>query len=120
MRRVRLAAVSFLVTAALAPGGQAHALVPWQVLAYSGGYVPSEITVVQGDSLTLVNADTTLAHDLHSGDSVGGKPLFHSKVIAFGEQADVVGVALLPPSVYPFYCSVHEYMTGNITVLAAP
>jgi plastocyanin len=116
-RHARLAALA--LAAALVPGSPAHALAPHVVAAYSGGYLVGEIYLVEGDTLTLVNGDTTLDHDLRSIDFVGGSPLFSSAIIKAGQTSDVAGVsALAPGSDYPFACSIHEYMRGNIHVLA--
>lgn len=117
--RSSAAAVSFCALAVPAP--PAGAVAPQAVVAYSGGYVPSEAAIVQGGSLTLVNSDPALSHDLVSLDRFpSGGYKFRSDVIGPASAAPVTGVESLPPSVYPFYCSVHEYMTGNLTVLAVP
>lgn len=118
--RTRLLAVSFVALAPMAlPASPAHALVPWRVVSYSGGYVPADITIRRGDTMVLVNADATGGlHDITSLDSVGGLPLFRSATIGFRGTATVANVEFLEPSVYPYYCSVHEFMTGTITVTA--
>lgn len=93
---------------------------PHQVVAYSGGYLPSEVFVVRGDTLTLTNADT-VTHDLVSRQRrSNGTRLFASANVVPAGQGEVHGVSSLAPSTYPFICSIHSYMVGNLTVLAAP
>jgi plastocyanin len=93
---------------------------PMQVVAYSGGFVPSEVYVVRGDTLTLTNVDT-VTHDLVSRQRrSNGTRLFASSNVGPAGQGEVYGVSALPASTYPFVCSIHSYMVGNLTVLAAP
>jgi plastocyanin len=118
--RLRLAARLAAPLVAAAPvvlaAPPAGALVQWQVVTARNTFVPSEITVLAGDTLVLTNVDLE-RHDVTALDTIGGNPMFRSATIGPGQQAQVVGVANLAPSVYPFYCSVHEWMTGNLTVL---
>jgi plastocyanin len=120
--RPRAALLAFCAAAtALAPNAPAHAVgAPLVVVAHSPSYAPADFTIVEGSTLTLVNGDT-LDHDLRSLDTSGGHPLFRSAIIPTGGTAPVNGVAALTgPNVYPFYCSLHEDMKGNITVTPAP
>jgi plastocyanin len=117
--RTRLALVA-LGAVAFAPVAPAHALVPHRVVSYSAGYVLDDLKIVQGDSLTLVNADHLGSHDLVARDLDGGQPRFRSGLVAFRESSPVNGVAALEPGAYAYYCSVHESMIGTFEVLAAP
>ncbi|HVF06156.1 MAG TPA: hypothetical protein VNA20_15040 [Frankiaceae bacterium] len=75
---------------------------------------------MQGDTLTLTNADT-LTHDLVSRQRrSNGTRVFASPNVPSAAQGEVYGVSALPPSSYPFLCSIHSYMVGNLHVLAAP
>jgi plastocyanin len=115
--RTRLAAVSFCAAALTVPLPQAHAvLVPWHtVTVTSGMFTPSELYVTEGDSLFLVNADPTMEeHNIVATDP--GTP-FSSGNIAFGGRGEVTGVATLAPSRYPFVCTIHDVMLGNLNVL---
>lgn len=112
--RMLLLAVSFLSV-----GVPADAVAPQVGLAVASAFVPSELTIVEGGTLTFVNADAMLPHDITSLDRVNGIPKFRSATIGLG-QSPVDGVSVLPASIYPFVCSVHEYMVGNLTVLAPP
>ncbi len=116
----RLAAVSFcaaVVAAPLTAQPANAALIPWHnVTLTSGQFTPSEIVVTQGDSLFLVNADATgQDHNIVSSDP--GTP-FASANISLGGRGEVYGVPNLAPSTYPFFCTIHESMVGNITVVA--
>ncbi len=113
-------ALPLLVLTALLPAVPADAAVSWQVVTSRNQFFPAEITVFEGDTAFLTNADLE-RHDLTALDTgENGQPLFRSATIGPGQRAEVVGVASLTESVYPFFCTVHEWMTGNITVLPAP
>jgi plastocyanin len=115
--RTRFALAALVAFAPVAP---AHALVPHRIVAYNAGYVPGDLTLVEGDTLTLVNADHLGSHDLTAVDTSGGVPLFRSAVVGLGQQAPVDGVAALTVGAYEFQCSVHPYMHGSLNVVAAP
>jgi plastocyanin len=117
-----LAAVS--VAALALPQAPAHALAPRVAFSAGGGgtvlYVVSEITIYQGDTLTLVNLDPQQAHDIVSEDFLNGTRVFRSEAVPAGTPSDVKGVSTLPPSSYPFLCSLHPEMRGNLHVEPAP
>jgi plastocyanin len=80
-------------------------------------YEPAPITVKVGDTIAVENKDTT-PHTVTNGkdatDPNMGK-LFDTSIINAGDSADVV-TADLKPGEYPFFCSVHPYMTGSLKV----
>ena len=80
-------------------------------------YDPAELTVKVGDTIAVENKDTT-PHTVTNGkdatDPNMGK-LFDTSIINAGDSADVV-TADLKPGEYPYFCSVHPYMTGSLTV----
>jgi plastocyanin len=116
--RTGLAVAALAATAALpAP---AHALAPSQVVSWANGYIVSEVVVVQGGTLRLTNVDPNASHDLRALDTTGGVPLFRSAILGPAQTGDVAGISSLPASVYPFYCSVHDFMNGRVTVVAPP
>jgi plastocyanin len=78
-------------------------------------YVPAQITIKAGQTLDLVNLENS-PHDVVAHDWSGGRPLFQSPVVGVGGRARVARVETLPPSVYLFVCSVHDTMTGLLTV----
>jgi plastocyanin len=94
--------------------------VPRQVVTAGSVFVVPEITIYQGDTLTLTNLDPVLTHDLVSRNLAGGVRIFASSPAAAGERVDVARVSSLAPGVYPFYCSLHESMIGNLRVNLAP
>ena len=80
-------------------------------------YEPDPLTVKVGDTIAVENKDTT-PHTVTNGkdatDPNMGK-LFDTSIINAGDSADVV-TADLKPGEYPYFCSVHPYMTGSLTV----
>ena len=80
-------------------------------------YDPAALTVKVGDTIAVENKDTT-PHTVTNGkdatDPNMGK-LFDTSIINAGDSADVV-TADLKPGDYPYFCAVHPYMTGSLTV----
>jgi plastocyanin len=80
-------------------------------------YDPDSITVKVGDTIAVDNEDST-PHTVTNGkdatDPNMGK-LFDTSIINAGDSGDIV-TADLQPGEYPFFCSVHPYMTGTMTV----
>jgi cytochrome c oxidase subunit II len=80
-------------------------------------YDPAELSIKAGDTIAVDNQDTT-PHTVTNGkdatDPNMGK-LFDTSIINAGDSADVV-TADLKPGEYPYFCSVHPYMTGSLTV----
>jgi cytochrome c oxidase subunit II len=80
-------------------------------------YDPDPITVKVGDTIAVENKDTT-PHTVTSGkdatDPNMGK-LFDTSIINAGDSANIV-TADLKPGEYPFFCAVHPYMSGSLTV----
>jgi plastocyanin len=102
---VAAAAVSWLATS------PAAAATPYHIATIADTYVPASWTIAPGDTLTLVNLENS-PHDVVSEDG-----LFRSATLyGAGTTAPVVGVSSLEPGGYAFYCSVHPYMRGSITV----
>ncbi len=107
---------------------------PADVFAFNLEYVPSTVTIKQGDSLTFGNYDPNRgipAHSLdevvpgctappYTGNNPGGPgcryPRFSSGLTDHGQVHDVHGVEKLEPGSYPFICQVHEFMRGTLVV----
>ncbi len=104
------------------PADALPAPVPHQVVTVAATFVSPEITIFQGDTLTLTNLDAALPHDLVSRNFKPGTGtrLFGSDPADPGTQAEVRRVSSLAPGVYPFLCSLHESMIGNLRVQPAP
>jgi cytochrome c oxidase subunit II len=80
-------------------------------------YDPDPITVKAGDTIAVENGDST-PHTVTNGkdatDPNMGK-LFDTSIINAGDSSEIVTTDLKPGE-YPFFCSVHPYMTGSMTV----
>ncbi|MEO9295171.1 MAG: plastocyanin/azurin family copper-binding protein [Nitrososphaera sp.] len=80
-------------------------------------YTPADLSVKKGDSITVSNADTA-AHTVTSGtsgeDPNSGKA-FDTSIINGGESAKI-DTANMSAGEYAFYCMVHPYMKGKLTV----
>ena len=78
-------------------------------------YVPKEISVPAGSTVTWTNDDTTI-HTVVEGTAQGGSgetPAFDSSIIApkgtWDNTFDTAGE-------FDYYCSLHPFMTGKVTV----
>ena len=79
----------------------------------------SEYTIDQGEKLTFSNMDAVSPgpHNVTaSTNGPDGKPLFASKTIANGEQANVDGAQQLKTGSYDFICTVHPFMQATLNV----
>jgi plastocyanin len=80
-------------------------------------YDPAELSIKVGDTIAVENKDTT-PHTVTNGKDAAdpnmGK-LFDTSIINAGDSADVVTTDLKPGD-YPYFCAVHPYMTGSLTV----
>jgi plastocyanin len=80
-------------------------------------YDPDELTVKKGDKITVNNADT-MPHTVTNGES-GSDPnsgkLFDTSIINGGDSAEI-DTSAVDAGAHPFYCMVHPYMTGSLTV----
>ena len=77
-------------------------------------YVPPEITVSSGTTVTWTNDDSTI-HTVTEGTpgGAGATPAFDSSIIAPGatweNTFDTAGE-------FDYYCTLHPFMTGKVTV----
>jgi plastocyanin len=80
-------------------------------------YDPDPITVKVGDTIAVDNEDST-PHTVTNGkdatDPNMGK-LFDTSIINAGDSGEIVTTDLQPGE-YPYFCAVHPYMTGTMTV----
>jgi plastocyanin len=113
---VRRAIATAVVGLALAPAGAGADETVYAVPV--DRYSSTVITIDQGEALFFRNADLN-RHDLVSKQQSGGKPLFGTPLLGTGEEALVQGVQQLGGGNYPFFCTVHTYMTGTLTVTGA-
>ena len=110
--RSRTAVVVALAMLALAPAASADETI---YAVPVDRYSSSGVTVDQGEALIFRNVDLN-RHDLVSKDQAGGKPLFSTPLLSTGGEAVVQGVQQLRAGNYQFFCSIHTYMTGTLTV----
>src|SRR5215213_5851543 len=83
----------------------------------SPDFDPDELTAKKGDEVTVVNQDT-VPHTATSGTGAtdpNSAQLFDTSIINGGESA-TISLAQVEPGQYDYYCMVHPYMTGKITV----
>ena len=80
-------------------------------------YDPDELTVKKGDTITVNNGDT-MPHTVTNGES-GSDPnsgkLFDTSIINGGDSAEI-DTSSVDAGAHPFYCMVHPYMTGSLTI----
>lgn len=80
-------------------------------------YDPDELTVKKGDKILVDNVDT-MPHTVTNGES-GSDPnsgkLFDTGIINGGASAEI-DTATIDAGTHPYYCMVHPYMTGTLTV----
>lgn len=80
-------------------------------------YDPDELKVKKGDTITVKNADT-MVHTVTNGESStdpnSGK-LFDTGMIMGRESAELE-TSNIEVGTYPYYCSIHPYMTGTLTI----
>jgi plastocyanin len=80
-------------------------------------YDPDELTVKKGDTINVDNVDT-MPHTVTNGES-GSDPnsgkLFDTSIINGGDSAEI-DTSAVDAGAYPYYCMVHPYMTGSLTI----
>ena len=77
-------------------------------------YNPSEVSVKSGSTVTWNNKDSAL-HTATSGKDVTPDGKFDSSVIAPGQSSQPVTMPT-GPGEYPYFCTLHPWMTGTIMV----
>jgi len=87
-------------------------------------FVPNNITVAPGTTIRWTNLDA-VDHDVTSGTSITGRKARGLAKTRFPDNKFSSGlfgkdksfsVTLDRPGEYTYYCSVHPFMTGKITV----
>ena len=100
-----------------ATGGPTINILEGSSIQGSPDYDPEELTASAGAEVTVVNQDT-LPHTVTSGtgpQDPNSAQLFDTSLINGGESA-TLSLAQVTPGQYDYYCMVHPYMTGKITV----
>jgi spore coat protein A, manganese oxidase len=83
----------------------------------SSGFTPKAPVLPAGTLLELVNLDQS-AHDVMSVElGPDARPIFRSTVATAGQTVPVQGTEGLAPGTYPFICSLHSAMRGDLVVV---
>ncbi|HJS64518.1 MAG TPA: plastocyanin/azurin family copper-binding protein, partial [Nitrososphaeraceae archaeon] len=80
-------------------------------------YDPSDLTVKKGQTILVDNVDAmphTVTNGAGPSDSTSGK-IFDTSIMNAGEFK-VLETADIDPAKYDYYCTVHPYMLGTLTV----
>ena len=80
-------------------------------------YDPSDLTVKKGQTILVDNVDAmphTVTNGVGASDSTSGK-IFDTSIMNAGEFK-VLETADIDPAKYDYYCTVHPYMLGTLTV----
>lgn len=108
-----------LLFAGVPAPAQTLPLGPGPVIVSTAGalYAPYTVVVPKGMSLRLIQLDPTVRHDVVSRYVIKGRPMFATKAtLEFGQTQLVRGVERLRPAFYPFTCSIHPEMFGQLVV----
>ncbi|MHB8671508.1 MAG: outer membrane protein assembly factor BamB family protein [Acidimicrobiales bacterium] len=123
---MRRSIAALFSTALLGVGGvlaatpPAHAL-DSRVATISFTFIPPAVPLTAGSGLTYTNLDAVGHNLISDGRHADGTPLFSSPaVVGTGVSVPVSGVELLGAGTYPFTCTIHPFMHGQLVVVAAP
>jgi plastocyanin len=101
----------------VAAGGVTLTILEGSSIQGNPDYDPDELTVKKGDKITVNNVDT-MPHTVTNGES-GSDPnsgkLFDTSIINGGDSAEI-DTSAVDAGAHPYYCMVHPYMTGSLTV----
>ena len=82
-------------------------------------YATPNVTMDQGERLTFQNLDFN-NHDVVATErGPDGRPLFATPLIPPPQEVFVEGSQYLTAGSYPFFCSIHTFMRGTLTVTTA-
>jgi plastocyanin len=100
-----------------AAGGPTINILEGAAVQGSPDYDPEDLTAKKGDEVTVVNQDTvphTVTSGTGSSDPNSAKS-FDTSIINGGESA-TISLAQVEPGQYDYFCMIHPYMNGKITV----
>jgi cytochrome c oxidase subunit II len=104
-------------TAAPTGGGVTLTILEGSSIQGNPDFDPDKLTVKKGETITVNNGDT-MPHTVTNGES-GSDPnsgkLFDTSIINGGDSAEI-DTSTVDAGSHPFYCMVHPYMTGTLTV----
>jgi cytochrome c oxidase subunit 2 len=111
------AAAGNATSAAAGGGGVTLTILEGSSIQGNPDYDPKELTVKKGDKILVDNVDT-MPHTVTNGES-GSDPnsgkLFDTSIINGGDSAEI-DTSTVDAGTHPYYCMVHPYMTGSLTV----
>jgi plastocyanin len=81
-------------------------------------YVPDDAQVPLGNKVVWDNQDTAI-HTATSGSPGADLGIFDTGLINAGEESDEIDIDGNVGDVIPYYCLVHPFMTGQITIVEA-
>jgi plastocyanin len=102
---------------AAAGGGPTINILQGASIQGSPDFDPEQLTAKKGDEVTVVNHDT-VPHTVTSGtgpSDPNSAKQFNTSIINGGESAKL-SLAQVNPGQYDYYCMIHPYMTGKMTV----
>ncbi len=79
-------------------------------------FVPPELTIAPGDTVTWTNADNT-AHTSTSGAPGAPSGVWDSRLLTFGQT---FSHTFASAGTFSYFCEVHNFMTGSIVVQEGP
>ena len=77
-------------------------------------YVPAETTVKAGETVTWKNDDTAI-HTATSGKDATPDGKFDTSLVSPGQSSKPIAMPN-EPGQYPYFCTLHPWMTGMITI----
>jgi cytochrome c oxidase subunit 2 len=111
------AAAGNATSAAAGGGGVTLTILEGSSIQGNPDYDPKELTVKKGDKILVDNVDT-MPHTVTNGES-GSDPnsgkRFDTSILNGGDSAEI-DTATVDAGTHPYYCMVHPYMTGTLTV----
>ena len=112
----RAAVLAIVVAAIAAPAASADEQISARP---TNTYANPNVTIDQGERLTFRNDDFAAHNVVSRGRDAAGRRLFASPTIGQGRTAEVEGARSLVTGSYDFYCTLHSFMTGTLTVTSA-
>lgn len=77
-------------------------------------YVPAEVTVKAGQTITWKNEDTAI-HTATSGENSTPDGKFDTSLVSPGQSSKPQTMPS-EPGEYSYFCTLHPWMTGTVTV----
>ncbi len=82
-------------------------------------FIGGDITINQGEKVSFTDLDTVEHNVTAEQKGADAKPLFASASTSTGSSQPVAGTEYLTTGTYQYFCSIHPWMTGTITVTSS-